>query len=148
MKKKKIVVAMSGGVDSSTVAALLKEQGHEVIGVTLNLCRYTDVKDAPRVAKKLNIKHHILDLKKTFHEKIVSYFVDSYTTGETPNPCVRCNEKIKFGKLYDFAKSLEADALATGHYIRKVVTGNTIELHKAVNPLKRSKLFFSNAQER
>ena len=113
--KRKIVVAMSGGVDSSTVAALLKEQGHEVIGVTLKLCHYADVEDAARVAKELNIKHHVLDLKKTFHKEVVSYFVDSYTTGETPNPCVRCNEKIKFGKLYDFAKSLDADSMATGH---------------------------------
>ena len=140
-QKKKIVVAMSGGVDSSTTAALLKEQGHEVIGITLKLCHYADVEDAQKVAKQLNIEHHILDLKKTFHEKVVSYFVDSYTIGETPNPCVRCNEKIKFGKLYDFAKHLGADSLATGHYIRKIVKDSQIELHKAVDPSKDQSYF-------
>ena len=140
-QKRKIVVAMSGGVDSSTTAALLKKQGHEVIGATLKLCHYADVEDAKRVAKELNIKHHIIDLKKTFHDTVVSYFIDSYTVGETPNPCIRCNEKIKFGKLYDFAKHLGADALATGHYIRKIVKGNKIELHKALDPFKDQSYF-------
>ncbi|NRA73957.1 MAG: tRNA 2-thiouridine(34) synthase MnmA [Rickettsiales bacterium] len=140
-RKRKIVVAMSGGVDSSTAAAILKEQGHEVIGVTLKLCAFAKLDDAQKVAEQLKIKHHVLDLRKEFHKNVISYSVDLYTAGETPNPCVKCNEKMKFGMLYDFAKKLGADSLATGHYIRKVVKNNKVELHKAVDHSKDQSYF-------
>jgi len=140
-KKRKVVVAMSGGVDSSTVAAILKGQGDEVIGVTLKLCRNDTAEEAKSVAKELKIKHYELDLKKDFHDIVISYFINTYKAGETPNPCVKCNEKIKFGLLYDFAKSLGADALATGHYIRKVAKEGKIELHKATDTSKDQSYF-------
>jgi tRNA-specific 2-thiouridylase len=140
-KKRKIVVAMSGGVDSSVVAAMLNEQGHEVIGVTLNLCKYNPDHDAKKVAQDINIKHYSLDLKKDFDKTVISDFITSYVSGETPNPCLTCNKKMKFGALYDFAKKLGADALATGHYVQKHVNGDQIELHRAVDLLKDQSYF-------
>jgi tRNA-uridine 2-sulfurtransferase len=140
-EKRKIVVAMSGGVDSSTVAAMLKEQGNDVIGVTLNLCKYSCSEDAKKVAKELKIEHYDLDLRKDFHKNIISYFVSSYISGETPNPCAICNKKIKFGLLCDFAKNLGAEALATGHYVRKVLKDDEVQLHKAADPSKDQSYF-------
>jgi tRNA-specific 2-thiouridylase len=129
--RKTIVVAMSGGVDSSVAAALLKEQGHEVIGITLQIwqesahdtkgagcCSLGAVEDARRVAAKVGIPHYVLNYREPFHEKVIAPFVDGYRQGRTPNPCINCNRYIKFDALLNRAKQLGADALATGHYAR------------------------------
>ncbi len=119
--KKKIVVAMSGGVDSSVSAALLQEQGYEVIGVTMRVWKNTQdlaVQDAQLIAKRLNIPHHVLDLREVFAKEIVAYFINEYLLGRTPNPCVQCNHCIKFGELLNWAESIGADYLATGHYAK------------------------------
>lgn len=130
MEKKKVVVGLSGGVDSSVAAYLLKEQGYEVIGVMLNLsqndevymmqeggcCSLSSVIDARKVAELLDIPFYVLNYKDFFKEKIVDYFVEDYMAGNTPNPCVECNRYIKFGKFLKNAKMLGADYMATGHY--------------------------------
>ena len=128
MMKKKIFVAMSGGVDSSLTAALLLERGFEVEGVTMLLedgnfherscCNSREVEDAAIIAEKLGIKHHVIDLRDDFRKAVVNYFVAEYLNGRTPNPCVRCNRAIKFGRLFDFANDLGADFFSTGHYAR------------------------------
>jgi tRNA-specific 2-thiouridylase len=119
----RIFVGMSGGVDSSAAAALLTEQGHEVVGLTLKLwdeasrcCDYEDVLDAKRACWKLGIKHYVLNMKKDFKKKIVDYFIGEYLKGRTPNPCVLCNEEIKFAALIDKMKEHGFDHVATGHY--------------------------------
>lgn len=115
----KIVVGMSGGVDSSVAAMLLRDKGYEVIGVTLLLTpdgNLSGVEDAARVAEHLGIEHRTLDLRPIFREKVIDYFTEEYLQGATPNPCIRCNREIKFGKMLDFARSLGAEKVATGHY--------------------------------
>ena len=138
---KKVVVAMSGGVDSSLTAALLQIQGYEVVGVTMQLedekfherscCNSKEIEDAAVVAEKLGIKFHIVDFREDFRKNVINYFVAEYLNGKTPNPCVRCNKKIKFGKLFEFAESLNADFLATGHYARIVFEDDKFKLKKA-----------------
>ena len=133
IKKTRVVVAMSGGVDSSVAAFLLKEQGYEVIGVTIKTwsndecrdekskgcCSIRDIDDARSVARKLEIPYYVLDLSSDFKEKVIDYFVDEYLVGRTPNPCIECNNHIKFGLLKNKADELEASFIATGHYAKK-----------------------------
>ena len=114
-KGKKIAVAMSGGVDSSTVAYLLKNQGYEIFGVTMRTFSEED-RDAKQICDDLGIEHHVLDVRDEFSREVIDYFVNEYMNGRTPNPCMMCNKKIKFGKLLDFAEKMGADYLATGHY--------------------------------
>lgn len=120
MEKKKIAVAMSGGVDSSLTAALLKEQGHEVIGITMELsdCSAGAIQDARIVADFLGIPHYVANFRELFQQKVINYFLDEYGRGRTPNPCVACNPNVKFGGLVGRAKELGCDFLATGHYAR------------------------------
>ncbi|WP_294704604.1 tRNA 2-thiouridine(34) synthase MnmA [uncultured Fusobacterium sp.] len=114
-KNIKVAVAMSGGVDSSTVAYILKKQGYDLIGVTMRTCTPED-EDAKKVCEDLGIPHYVLDATKEFKKTVIDYFVDEYMYGKTPNPCMVCNRHIKFGMLIDFARSKGADFMATGHY--------------------------------
>ena len=131
-KETKVVVAMSGGVDSSVVAALMKKEGYDVTGITLKLyddtkqsaegrqcCAGQDIMDAKRVSEKININHEILYYQKKFRSEVIDSFIDSYTLGETPIPCVQCNQTVKFRDLFKYAKDLNADALITGHYVSR-----------------------------
>ncbi|MCC8417232.1 MAG: tRNA 2-thiouridine(34) synthase MnmA [Rickettsia endosymbiont of Bryobia graminum] len=145
---------MSGGVDSSTVAAMLCEQGHKVIGITLQLydhglatmkknacCAGQDIYDAKMVAAKLNIPHYVLDYESRFKESVIDDFADSYIRGETPLPCVKCNQSVKFKDLLKVAKDLGADCLATGHYVRKIEGKDGVELHTGIDPSKDQSYF-------
>lgn len=143
-----IAVAMSGGVDSSVTAALLKQQGHEIIGITMRLFEPRSsgagsaVHDAAVVAGHLGIPHHVADFENDFSSLIVADFIDEYRCGQTPNPCVRCNRYIKFGRLLDKARELGADQLATGHYVRKTVDPDgTCHLRTARNIRKDQSYF-------
>jgi tRNA-specific 2-thiouridylase len=142
----RVVVAMSGGVDSSVVAGLLHEAGHEVIGVTLQLydhgaavgrkgacCAGQDIHDARRVADRLGIAHYVVDAEARFAQAVIASFADSYAAGETPVPCVRCNQTVKFADLTALAQGLGAERLATGHYVRRVDGPDGAELHRAVD---------------
>ena len=159
--RKRVVVAMSGGVDSSVVAALMKEAGHEVIGITLQLydhgeatakagscCAGQDIHDARRVADAIGIPHYVLDYERRFAERVIEQFADSYVAGETPIPCVTCNSDIKFGDLLATAQDLEADFLATGHYIRRTEGPAGPELRRAVDAERDQSYFlFSTTRE-
>ena len=137
---------MSGGVDSSLAAALLLDKGFEVVGVTMRLddnesddkscCSQRELKDALTVADYLGIEHHTVDFRGVFAAEVENYFVEEYLRGKTPNPCVKCNKKIKFGALFDFATSIGADFLATGHYARVVFEDDRFKLKKAVDVKK------------
>lgn len=158
---KTIVVAMSGGVDSSVVAAMMHEQGHRVIGITLQLydhgavlqkkgacCAGQDIYDAKMVADRIGIPHYVLNYENLFRQKVIDDFVDSYARGETPLPCVRCNQSVKFKDLLKFAKELGGDALATGHYVQKIINHNISELHRGLDPYKDQSYFlFSTTNE-
>jgi tRNA-specific 2-thiouridylase len=150
----RVVAAMSGGVDSSVVAGLLARDGYDVIGVTLQLydhgkalkkkgacCAGQDIHDAKRVAEKLSIPHYVLDYEERFRKAVVEDFAQSYAKGETPIPCVRCNERIKFGDLLNLARELGADALATGHYVRRIDGADGPELHRAAD-MSRDQSYF------
>lgn len=114
----KVIVGLSGGVDSAVACYLLKKQGYEVIGITLKMLDDFDTTDAENLAKQLNIELHIKDIRKEFKTQIIDYFIDSYKKGLTPNPCVLCNQKIKFKYLYDALKEYNADYISTGHYVK------------------------------
>jgi len=141
-----VVVAMSGGVDSSTVAGIMKKEGYNVIGITLKLyddgkqvatskqcCSGQDIMDAKRVAQKLDIDHKILYYQNKFKNSVINNFVDSYLKGETPIPCVQCNQTVKFKDLFEFSKELKADALVTGHYVKSITTNNETNMYRAID---------------
>jgi tRNA-specific 2-thiouridylase len=152
-KGSRIVAAMSGGVDSSVTAALLQRQGYDVVGVTLQLypgetakkkgacCAGQDIYDAKRVAETLGIPHYVLDYESRFRKNVIEDFADSYARGETPIPCVRCNEKVKFADLMDTARALGAAALATGHYVRRALGPQGAELHAAADAARDQSYF-------
>jgi tRNA-specific 2-thiouridylase len=157
----RVLVAMSGGVDSSVVAAQLASEGYDVVGVTLQLydhgaalakkgacCAGRDIHDARRVAEEMGFPHYVLDYENRFRESVIDEFADSYLAGATPVPCIRCNERVKFRDLLETAKDLEADCMATGHYIQRMVGDTKAELHKAADQNRDQSYFlFSTKQE-
>lgn len=156
----RIVVAMSGGVDSSVVAALAHASGAEVIGITLQLydygaatgrkgacCAGDDIRDARAVADRLGIAHYVFDHESAFREEVVEQFADEYLAGRTPVPCIRCNMGPKFTDLFRMARELGADCLATGHYVRRVMTANGPQLHRAFDPARDQSYFLYGTTE-
>ena len=160
-KDTKIVVAMSGGVDSSVVAALMKEEGYDVTGITLKLyddtknskegrqcCAGQDILDAKRVSENININHKILFYQKKFKSEVIDSFIDSYASGETPIPCVQCNQTVKFRDLFKYAKELKADALVTGHYVSRLKVNGHANMYRAKDHNRDQSYFlFSTTQE-
>lgn len=157
----RVVVAMSGGVDSSVVAAMLAEEGYDVVGVTLQLydhgaalakkgacCAGTDIRDARRVAEKMGFPHYVLDYENKFRDAVIEEFADAYLAGATPIPCIRCNERVKFRDLLETAKDLGAQVMATGHYIQRADGPAGPELHRAADPDRDQSYFlFSTTPE-
>lgn len=156
----RIVVAMSGGVDSSVVAALAHASGAEVIGITLQLydygaatgrkgacCAGDDIRDARAVADRLGIAHYVFDHESAFREEVVEQFADEYLAGRTPVPCIRCNMGPKFTDLFRMARELGADCLATGHYVRRVTGADGVELHRACDPARDQSYFLYGTTE-
>ena len=160
-KETKVVVAMSGGVDSSVVAALMKQEGYDVTGITLKLyddtkqssegrqcCAGQDILDAKRVSENINIDHKILFYQKKFKSEVIDSFIDSYAAGETPIPCVQCNQTVKFRDLFKYAKELKADALITGHYVSRVQVNGHANMYRAKDQNRDQSYFlFSTTQE-
>ncbi|MES2967330.1 MAG: tRNA 2-thiouridine(34) synthase MnmA [Pseudomonadota bacterium] len=157
----RVVVAMSGGVDSSVVAAQLAEEGYDVVGVTLQLydhgaalakkgacCAGRDIHDARRVAETMGFPHYVLDYENTFREAVIEEFADAYLAGATPVPCIRCNERVKFKDLLATARDLDADCMATGHYIQRKMGPAGAELHQATDAARDQSYFlFSTTAE-
>ncbi|UWQ94160.1 tRNA 2-thiouridine(34) synthase MnmA [Rhodobacteraceae bacterium M385] len=157
----RVVVAMSGGVDSSAVAAQLADEGYDVVGVTLQLydhgaalakkgacCAGLDIRDAARVAETMGFPHYVLDYENVFKDAVIDEFADSYLAGATPVPCIRCNERVKFKDLLETAKDLDADCMATGHYIQRKMGAQKAELHSAADAARDQSYFlFSTKQE-
>ena len=160
-KDTKVVVAMSGGVDSSTVAGIMKRDGYNIVGITLKLyddaksskknrqcCAGQDILDAKRVSNQLGIDHKILYYQKKFKKDVIDSFVDSYVAGETPIPCVQCNQTVKFRDLYFYSQEVKADALVTGHYVHRIQKNGNAEMYRAIDLTRDQSYFlFSTTQE-
>ena len=155
-----VVVAMSGGVDSSTVAGIMKKEGYNVIGITLKLyddgkevaaskqcCSGQDIMDAKRVAHKLGIEHKILYYQDKFKQGVIDNFVESYLKGETPIPCVQCNQTVKFKDLFEVSKDLNADAMITGHYVKSITSGNQTDMYRAIDENRDQSYFLFNTKK-
>ena len=159
-KNTKVVVAMSGGVDSSVVAGLMKNEGYDVTGITLKLyddikkstqgrqcCAGQDIVDAKRVSEQLNINHEILYFQKKFKSEVIDSFINSYSVGETPIPCVQCNQTVKFRDLFKYSKDLKADVLVTGHYIKRLQNNGKGLMYRAKDYTRDQSYFLCNTSQ-